>query len=113
MKNKNKNKKLAAAFIVIAAGSVFYGATKSEARGIDDFGIQITFGHHRGYDEPPPPPPPPPPHHHYHAHMPPPPPPPPPHHHFHDHRGPEFWDRGPGPRGSRGPRGHMPPPPRR
>ena len=79
MKNKNKrSKKLAAVFILIAAGSVFYGTTQADAKGLELDGIQITFGRHRGYDAPPPPPPPPPSHHH-HVHMPPPAPPPPPH----------------------------------
>ena len=101
MKNKNKrSKKLAAVFILIAAGSVFYGTTQADAKGLELDGIQITFGRHRGYDAPPPPPP----------------PPPPPHvHHFHGR--PEPWDHG-----SRGPRHedfgphgreHMPPPPHR
>ena len=95
---KNRSRKAVLVLTLITAGSVFYGTTQAEARGLELDGIQITFGRHP--DDAPPPPP------HHQAHMPPPPP-----HSFHrrceephmmmDRRG----DFRPEP-----PRGHMPPP---
>ncbi len=120
MKNKKGNKKLAVAFTLIIAGSVFYGTSPASASGIELEGVQIVFGRH--HDAPPPPGPP-----HHDMHMPPPPPPepqrgyhPPAYHPYHRPPEPDMWDR-PGGHHAHGrpehfgpgPRGHMPPPPHR
>jgi len=84
-------RKVLAVLTLIAAGSVFYGTSKAEARGPEFSGIQITWTWGRCRELPPcppPPPPPPPPHYHHHFYAPPPP-------HFHDrppHRRPRYDD---------------------
>ena len=96
---KKANKKLAAVFTLIIAGSIFYVTSPAKAEEKAKADLMITLGYYFGdYG------------HHYRPgpHVPPPPPPPPPPHHHGGPHGPGYMPPPPHHGGPQGP-GHMPP----